>query len=168
MENDRLEADFIEAILNQFDGNLSCEEYVSVFVNLHVLKACGFAHDRMFFACLQDLRASGDKEKLIELTARFYVSVLKANDNFNSDSARNEFLKIVTKYATRAPLHKPDEKLVSQIGSSGLSTLNSIRQNALFNIQSFLASEKKREKLYTPVEVYAAREIGRASCRERV
>ena len=158
LENDGLGADFIEAILNQFDGNLSCEEYVSVFVNLHVLKACGFAHDRMFFACLQDLRASGDKEKLIELTARFYVSVLKANDNFNSDSARNEFLKIVTKYATRAPLHKPDEKLVSQIGPSGLSTLNSIRQNALFNIQSFLASEKKREKLYTPLEVYAARD----------
>ena len=158
LENDGLNAEVIEAICNSFDGDLTCEEYVSVFVNLHLLKSCGFSHDRMFFAILQDLRSSGDKEKLVELSARYYVSILKANDNFNSDSARENFITVCRKYANLAPSYKPDEKLVSEIGQSGVATLTSIRTNALFNIKSFLTAEQKREKLYTPLETYALRE----------
>ena len=157
-ENDGLETEFIEAILNSFDGDLTCEEYVSVFANLHLLKSCGFSHDRMFFAILHDLRNSGDKEKTVELSARYYASILKSNDNFNSDSAREDFLKICKKYAAGASLHKPDENLVSEIGHTGVATLNSIRVNVLFNIKSFLSAEQKKDKLYCPLEVYALRD----------
>ena len=158
LENDGLEKEFIDAILSGFDTSLTCEEYVSVFVNLHLLKSCGFSHDRMFFACLNDLRNSGDRDKSIQLTARYYVAILKSNDNFNTDSVRESFIKNTKKYANRAPQYKPDEQLVQEIGSTGLATLNTIRQNALFNVKSFLASEKKTGKTYTSLEVYAARD----------
>ena len=158
LTNDGLEPEFIDAIVNQFDGELTCEEYVSVFVNLHLLKSCGFFHERAFFALLQDVRASGDRERIVELTARWFVGILKSNDNFNSDSSREDFLKNIRKFANRAPLHKPEESLVSRIGPTGLATLNSIRLNAIFNVRSCLASEKKKEKVYTALEVYGVRD----------
>ena len=155
---DRLEKEFVDAIVNPFDESLTCEQYVAVFTNLHLLKSCGLAHDRMFLAILNDLRNSGDREKVVQLSARFYASILKSNDNFNSDSVREDFLKNCKKYANRAPLHKPDENLVAQIGATGVATLATIRQNALFNVKSFLVAERKKDKLYTPLEVYALRD----------
>ena len=155
---DGLEAEHIDQIIQQFDPNISVDQYMQAFINLHILKAAAFSSERTFFALLNDLRSCGDRKRLIQLTARFYSNLIKNNDNLSSDSSREAFLKHLKNYTLRAPLHRPDDNLRARVGVTGIATLSSIRQSCIFNARSCLNSEKNKSRVYTSLEAYSARD----------
>ena len=158
LRNDGLEAEHIDQIIQQFDPNVSVDEYLAAFLNLHLLKAAAFSSDRTFFALLNDLRSSGDRKRVVKLTARFYSNLIKNNDNLASDSGRENFLKHLKKYTLKAPLYRPDDNLTARVGVTGIATLNSIRQSCIFNARSCLNSEKNKSRIYTSLEAYSVRD----------
>lgn len=155
---DGYDLDEIQRILHSFDRNVTAGDFERAYRNVHVIKSCGFHHAQAFYICLQDMRRKGEKKVIIDLTARLYLSILKHNDNMNSDTPREKFLSDVRRYVEKADKVDFEARFLGQIGQNGVATLNTIRDNCIINCKSLLESENRGHKHYVSLALYAQRE----------
>ena len=158
LTEDGLGPDQISEILHSFDSAATGEDFRRAYVNCHVYKALGFPNSRAFYVAMADMKKRGEKRVVIEITARFLLTLLKHNDGLTNDTPRDNFVKNVHRYSTRAGNFDYGKKFLSRIGLKGVATLSTIRDNSIINCKSFIQSEVDEKLNYTSLELYAQRE----------
>ena len=156
--DDGLGQDRISEILHSFDTNATGEEFRRAYVNCHVYKALGFPNSKAFHVAIADMKKRGEKKIVIDITARFLLTLLKHNDGLTNDAPRDNFVKNVHRYNARAGDFDYGKKFLSRIGLKGVATLSTIRDNSIINCKSFIQSEVLGRKNYCSLELYAQRE----------
>ena len=158
LTEDGLGQDEISAIINSFDSVTTGEDFRRAYINCHVYKALGFPNSQAFYVALADMKKRGEKKVVIDITARFLLTLLKHNDGLTNDAPRDNFVKNVHRYSVRAGNYDFGKKFLSRIGLKGVATLSTIRDNAIINCKSFIQSEAHGKQNYTSLELYAQRE----------
>lgn len=127
----------IETAVRLFDPNITLGEFFSVTSNCHLVQAKGFPSFKIMQAAFDDSKIKPEwkkaKKALIPLTARYLLSLVKANDSLMLDGTKDDFLAALKTYVKPCSGDKA-ESVTNDV-------LRGIRSFGLLNAQFYLASE---------------------------
>ena len=158
-----LEEEQIEQILQQFNPNMTVQQYRSTYINSHLIQAISLVDAMIFEGFKNEAYLPINRNKkfhTMELTPHLVVLMIKKYCAMLDDSVRDRYLDNVRIFHEKIGRHLMlpfEPELYKSLGHDGCRTLRAIQKTCSFLAAEVLEAEKKPKHM--PLEEYSKRPV---------